>query len=88
MKVIREVDRTAQKTREELRKLFLYEDKVVTKHRIFKIDAVFDMTYRFIGGKGGLLYLHTDKGVFSYMIKESPELFVEVFKELKKNTRA
>lgn len=84
VKIIRTVDRITQTNTEEVRTMSLYEDRLVTKHREFDIHSINDMSYRFIGAQGGLLYVHTSKGVFSYMVKSSPEKFVHIFKEYKK----
>ena len=84
IKVIREVDSITQTNTEQERTMYLYEDKIVTKYREFSIEHVIDLSYRFIGKQGGLLYLHTNKGVFSYTVKSSPEKFVKAFKDFKK----
>lgn len=84
VKVIREIASLQQIDTEEERTMSLYEDRVVTKYREFPIEQVIDISYRFIGKTGGILYLHTNKGVFSYIVKVSPEAFVKVFKEHKK----
>jgi len=83
VKVIRKVDSITQKDTEQERTIYLYEDKIVTKHREFRIEIVDDMSYRFIGKQGGMLYLHTNKGVFSYIVKVSPVSFVRAFDDLK-----
>ncbi|WP_249869526.1 hypothetical protein [Oceanobacillus saliphilus] len=84
IKIVREVSSIEQIDVEHKRKMYLYEEKIVTKHREFSIDDVLDVSYRFIGGDGGLLYLHTNYGVYSYIVKTSPEAFVEAFKEYRK----
>jgi len=81
VKVHREVSSIDQQNVEYERKLYLYEDKIVTKHREFPIKEVFDISYRLIGGSGGLLYLHTSKGVYSYTVKSSPQAFVHAFRK-------
>lgn len=83
IKVIREIDSLTQTDTEQERIMYLYEDKIVTKYREFPIEDIIDLSYRFIGKKGGLFYLHTSKGVFSYIVKSSPEEFVQACKELK-----
>ncbi|GAB3049590.1 hypothetical protein [Virgibacillus ainsalahensis] len=80
IKIVREVSSVEQVDIEYQRTLYLYDEKVVTKHREFPIEDVSDMSYRFIGGEGGLLYLHTSNGVYSYTVKSSPDKFVEAFK--------
>ncbi|MCF3943581.1 hypothetical protein [Oceanobacillus alkalisoli] len=84
VKVVRTVDSISQTNTEEQRMMYLYEDRLVTRHREFLIDTIHDLSYRMLGTQGGLLYVHTNKGVFSYMIKSSPEQFIEVFKTYKK----
>lgn len=81
VKIIREVSSITQTNTEENRMLYLYSDKVVTKHREFSMEDITDMSYRSIGENGGLLYIHTSSGVFSYFMKTSPKEFVHVFKE-------
>lgn len=80
-KVQREVNSTEQINVEYERLLYLYDDKVVTKYREFPISDVLDMSHRVVGGEGGVLYLHTIKGVFAYTVKTSPQPFVDAFKE-------
>ncbi|MBP2078359.1 hypothetical protein [Oceanobacillus polygoni] len=83
-KVIREVSSIEQRDTEQERTMYLYDDKVVTQYREFKIHDVLDISYRFIGDDGGLLYLHTNNGVYPYIVRSSPKAFVEAFKEFQK----
>lgn len=83
IKVVREVTSLEQKDTEEERRMYLYDEKIVTKHREFPIDDVLDMSYRFVGTESGMLYLHTLKGVYSYIVKSSPQEFVEIFKDFR-----
>lgn len=82
-KVQRDVSSTHQQDVELQRYLYLYEDKVVSAYREFPIEQVTDVSYRQFG-KGGLLYLHTLKGVFSYPVKSSPKSFIDAFKSYMK----
>jgi hypothetical protein len=82
-KVQREVTSGEQKTVVSNREMYLYENKIVTRHREFPIHTVFDMSFRKIGSEGGLLYLHTSSGVYPYTVKDDPNPFIEVFKESK-----
>ncbi|BAC15107.1 hypothetical protein ACFQ4N_12570 [Oceanobacillus iheyensis] len=87
VKVVRHVSSLQQTDTEEKRYMYLYNEKIVTKHREFPIDDVLDMSYRFVGKDSGMLYLHTLKGVYSYIVKTSPEDFVESFKEFQYKRR-
>lgn len=81
-KVEREVSGTEQKVVVQDRNMYLYEGSIVTKHREFPIVDVFDLSYRRIGGDGGLLYLHTKQGVFSYTVQGDPQPFIEAYMAL------
>ncbi|MGM8365816.1 hypothetical protein ACLIBG_10105 [Virgibacillus sp. W0181] len=83
IKVIREVTRIEKKETEEERMLYLYENKVVTEYREFPIEEVLDMSYRKIGTKGGLLLMHTTKGLYSYTVKTGTEDFINAFQTYK-----
>ncbi|MFP3844191.1 hypothetical protein [Priestia filamentosa] len=61
--------------------LELYEDKIVAGAEQFAIKAVLDISYRITTKSYGFLYLHTTKGVFSYLVKENPQLFIRHCKE-------
>lgn len=81
-KVQREVSGTEQVTYEDDRNLYLYRDKIVTHYREFPIGDVFDMSFRPMGESGGLLYLHTKYGVYSYLVKEVPDDFIRAYRDL------
>ncbi len=73
-----------QKTIELERTIKMTEEKITTAHREFKFEHVFDVSYRSMIREEGLLYLHTSKGVYSYMVKEDPADFIEAFKRMQK----
>ncbi|MFD1852063.1 hypothetical protein [Oceanobacillus bengalensis] len=80
IKVERRVTSIEQVDIEHERTMYLYNEKIITKHREFPIKDILDMSYRLVGVKGGLLYLHTSKGVYSYIVKSSPEHFIQMYK--------
>lgn len=77
-KIIRSI---SKEDKTDYRTIYLYEDKVVTKHRTIPIEQVRDMTYRKLGKLGGLLYVHTTQGVFSYTVYEDPQNFIDAYKK-------
>lgn len=81
IKMERQVSSIKQQDVEHERVVTLYSDRVKTEHREFEIDEVHDMSYRTFGDEGGLLYIHTIRGVFSYTVKSSPEQFINAFKK-------
>lgn len=60
--------------------IYLYDDKVVTQNREFPMTDVMDFSYREIANEGGILYLHTIQGVFTYVVKTSPEKFISAYR--------
>lgn len=84
IKILREVTSTEQKDIEQERMIYLYENKMVTKHREFPIQEVIDVSYRKIDGQGkrGLLYIHTSGGLYAYTVKTSTKTFIDTFKRM------
>ena len=60
--------------------IYLYNDKAVTQNREFPIKDVMDFSYREIANQGGILYLHTLQGVYTYIVKSSPEAFITAYR--------
>ncbi|MEK5184972.1 hypothetical protein [Solibacillus sp. FSL W7-1324] len=79
-KVERTVTGTEQFEIEHDRIIYLYNDKVVTQNREFPINIVMDFSYRKIASQGGILYLHTLQGVYTYIVKSSPEAFINAYR--------
>ncbi|WP_339199153.1 hypothetical protein MKY27_07575 [Solibacillus sp. FSL R5-0449] len=79
-KVERTVTGTEQFEIEHDRIIYLYNDKVVTQNREFPINIVMDFSYRKIANQGGILYLHTLQGVYTYIVKSSPEAFIHAYR--------
>ncbi|WP_110929612.1 hypothetical protein [Bacillus massiliglaciei] len=80
-KIVREVTGLEQKTRKSYREMYLDDQKLVTKYREFPREKVLDMSFKRMGDSGGILYLHTDHGVYSYNVEEDPEEFMKAFKQ-------
>ncbi|GIN91625.1 hypothetical protein J6TS1_15860 [Siminovitchia terrae] len=66
--------------KEEDRQIYLYYDRLVTKHREFPTRDISDLSFRKMGDEGGLLYVHTSRGIFSYTVPSSPESFIKAFR--------
>lgn len=63
--------------------IHLYEDQLVSTHTTFKLENVWDVSYKSFSGSDCLLYLHTHRGVLTYRVEEDPYKFVKTFKKLK-----
>ncbi len=87
IKVQRKITTIKQIKENDQREIRLYDDRVLTKYHEFLIEDVFDMSYRNIGEYGGLLYLHTVKGVYSYQVTSTPQDFIDTFKKTFKKKR-
>lgn len=82
VKMEREIDVTGLHYVEDNRLLYLYNDRILSRHHEFPIEKVWDMSYRPVSSDGGLLYLHTSEGVHVYTVKKSPERFIEAFRKV------
>ena len=84
IKVHRKVDGTEQIRIEEKRHLYMYPDKIVSKYHEFLIQDVLDITFKSYGENNGLLYLHTKSGLYSFTVEDSPQPFIDAFKDRNK----
>lgn len=80
IKTERKITSTGKYEIEHIRWIYLYSNKVVTQYRRFPIKDVLDFSYRVITNQGGILYLHTVQGVFTYTVRSSPEVFIETYR--------
>jgi len=79
-KVIRQLSSIEQKEIKDERNIYLYIDKIVTERREFPLKDVFDLSFRKIGTEGGILFIHTNHGVYSYTVTSSPLSFIHTCK--------
>ncbi|WP_017755274.1 hypothetical protein [Calidifontibacillus oryziterrae] len=63
--------------------LDLYNDRISTKDKHFLLKDIFDISFKSFSSNEGLLYLHTNQGVYSFSVKENPSSFITSFKSLK-----
>ena len=63
--------------------MYLYPNEIVAESNRYALQDVFDMTY-YPHNKSfdavGFLYLHTNRGVKTYYVKEKPLAFVQAYK--------
>ncbi len=82
IKVIREVTKLEKKEIKENRELKLYENKLTTRHREFSIDDLIKVATRKIGETGGLIFIHTESGIFTYTVEKIDEKFIHTVNNL------
>ena len=84
IEVERQIDFFYQMKQVEKRfELQLTMDGIITERHKFRLQHVYDVSHKPFSFGGGLLYLHTNQGVFSFQIQESPLHFIQGFKSLK-----
>lgn len=81
-KVERIVNSIEQKNIEHQRTIHLYDDKITTQHREFPIEDVLDLSQKKIGTVGGMFYIHTKSGVFSYTIHSPADSFIQAYEQM------
>jgi len=80
IKVRRQIVDAELTCQEEERKIYLYQDRMVTRYREFPTHDILDVSFRNLGKEGGLLYVHTVGGIYSYTVHSSPKAFIEAFR--------
>ncbi|MCH1626822.1 hypothetical protein [Fredinandcohnia quinoae] len=78
IQVIRKIEWNEQKYIETHHLIRLFDDRIITSNDEFLLEQVLDMSYR-----TNFLYLHTNRGLFSYNVKKNPNYFIRLFKNLK-----
>lgn len=84
IKVTRKIDWNVQKYEEEEKIIELYDDTIIWQEDQILLSDVFDVSYKISKRSMGVLYLHTNRGVFPFYVKKVPEDFIEQYKRLKK----
>lgn len=81
--VTRKIVEGSQLVLHEEKYLRMYEDKITSCISTFLVSDVHDISYRKLTEELGILYLHTNQGLFPYKVKEEPQCFIEAFYKLK-----
>jgi len=74
--VTRRIELNRQVIDEVEKSLILYSDKIMAEKAAFHLEAVHDISVKKTNNLYQILYLHTNKGVFSFIIKEDPADFI------------
>ncbi|MCP3740896.1 hypothetical protein [Rossellomorea sp. BNER] len=64
-------------------KLELYKSGIITYSDSFPLHTVLDISFKSFTNGEGLVYLHTNRGLYSYYVKAEPKEFIREFKKLK-----
>ena len=79
----RSIEAGEMKVVETERNIDLYKDTLITPGTQFHVANVWDISYKSFSSEARLLYLHTHRGVLTYMVYTDPDKFVKTFKKLK-----
>ena len=63
--------------------LTITHEVVTTARAEFKLHQIMDVSYKPFSTAAGILYLHTNQGVFPFQIHSNPQTFIETFRSLK-----
>lgn len=56
---------------------------VTTARAKFMLNQVLDVSYKPFSSESGILYLHTNQGVFPFNIHSNPQTFIDTFRSFK-----
>ncbi|ADC50411.1 MULTISPECIES: hypothetical protein [Alkalihalophilus] len=84
IEISQEIGWTEKRIVETSYDMFLFEDKLTVKDDHYPIQSIFDISYRKKPEKDamGFLYLHTNRGVRTYYIKEEPIALINAYRQL------
>lgn len=83
--VERSINWFEQKHQQSSNTILLFQDSIKTEQNTFSLEHVHDLSYRPFSNGTGLFYLHTNRGVFTFEVKTSPNEFIESYRKLKGN---
>ncbi|WP_424416136.1 hypothetical protein [Paenisporosarcina sp.] len=63
--------------------LTITHEVVKTARAEFTLHQVMDVSYKPFSSAAGILYLHTNQGVFPFNIHSNPQNFIDTFRSLK-----
>lgn len=64
--------------------LSLTRTAVYSNSHHFLLETLFDVSFKPLSNGQSFLYLHTNQGLFSFIISSNPEKFIQTFKSISK----
>jgi hypothetical protein len=83
LKVNRRIEDNKQIFEEKEQLITMFHDRITTASDTFYLSDILDITFRQMSGRKGFLYLHTNRGVFSFFTNVKPDVLIEVYREIK-----
>ncbi|KAA0964987.1 hypothetical protein FQ087_01305 [Sporosarcina sp. ANT_H38] len=72
-----------QKTLRTVHTIHLYADSISTSNNTFRLEHVYDMSYKPFSSGTGFFYLHTTQGVFTFEVDSDPTNFIRIYKDIR-----
>ena len=79
--ITRKIDFNEQVIEETQKDLTFDQDKITSAEQIFPLHTIHDISYKQSINKYKMLYLHTNQGVFSFVIKDNPTEWIARIKD-------
>ncbi|WP_053363091.1 hypothetical protein [Bacillus sp. FJAT-27251] len=83
IKISRNIKNNIQHCREFEEELVLSGKKITTASDHFHLDEILDMSYKPFSGNSGFLYLHTNRGLYSFHTRMHPHKFMQAYRQSK-----
>jgi len=74
--VTRRIEFNRQVVQEIKQSMILCSDRIMAEETVFQLEIVYDISVKKTNNLYQMLYLHTNKGVFSFIIKDDPAEFI------------
>ncbi|CAM5733572.1 hypothetical protein HRF69_13225 [Bacillus circulans] len=65
---------------EEEKSLDLWSDRVTSAEQTFHLHTIHDISFKPSSNQYKMLYLHTNRGVYSFVIKDNPEEMIRLIR--------
>jgi hypothetical protein len=83
IKISRKIKNNVQQCVEYEEKLVLFQDKITSSCEQFHLSDIHDMSYKPFSGNSGFLYLHTNRGLYSFHTRTHPQKFIRTYQQLR-----
>jgi hypothetical protein len=83
IKVNRTIKNNSQIFSENEEFIKIYKDRVTTATEDFDLKDILDISFKYMSGTKGILYLHTTRGLYAFVTNIPPTRLIQIFRELK-----
>lgn len=83
-RTVKYIENGVQLIKKEKHSITLTRKEIITHLERFPLHIVLDISYKPFSGGSGIVYLHTNKGVFPYVTTDDTTEFINSFFQLKR----